>query len=592
MDWRYSDPSSLPGVDEAFEAFVASYPQYSDTSLVDQIREEGYYHLGRSQQQVCLDYTGIGLFSFQQQQAMDSPSASLKLAFVFGNLATHALYIQERTAESILRKRVLSYMNLQPKDYCIVFTANTLCAFKLLAESYPFHLSAKLLLGYDHECENVAWIKHSAKSKEAAVFDAAFVWPELKFDETEMKKMLRQKNRWNRKDGDLAGGLFAYPIVSKITGAKQSFEWVSEAQRNGWNVLLDITGLGVKAMDSLGLSLHRPDFIIGSFYKVFGCDPTGFGCLIINRHILRQLGDSSRARAVGMVKLVSFNSSRPLASPPQGGVGRLLSITETPSPPREGPYEKLNAADWNENGNCRDEEACMTSSKTSDPFPVAVSALDPGFCNEHDSLLQEQCSDFRVVDTVYCRGLDYAEKVGLTRIDIRQWSLLYWLISSLRKLRHPPKGNRHLVMVYGSLSQNDRGSTLAFNLYDSSKTLLDPISVQKLADRNNISLGIGTIQGLFRREQSNEKPNRDYKRSSKLIVGSSSCVDIQSHIMGVKPELFQRKTVQVLCATLGFLSNFGDVYSLWAFLAKFLDPKFICQEHLQYQSLNQETVHL
>ncbi|GLJ32289.1 hypothetical protein SUGI_0649760 [Cryptomeria japonica] len=39
-------------------------------------------------------------------------------------------------------------------------------------------------------------------------------------------------------------------------------------------------------MDSLELSLFRPNFIITSFYKVFGSDPTDFGCLFIKNSVL------------------------------------------------------------------------------------------------------------------------------------------------------------------------------------------------------------------------------------------------------------------------------------------------------------------
>ncbi|KAL2477319.1 Pyridoxal phosphate (PLP)-dependent transferase superfamily protein [Forsythia ovata] len=39
-------------------------------------------------------------------------------------------------------------------------------------------------------------------------------------------------------------------------------------------------------MDSFGLSLFQPDFIITSFYRVFGYDLTGFGCLLIKKSVM------------------------------------------------------------------------------------------------------------------------------------------------------------------------------------------------------------------------------------------------------------------------------------------------------------------
>ncbi|KAE8816872.1 Molybdenum cofactor sulfurase [Hordeum vulgare] len=60
-------------------------------------------------------------------------------------------------------------------------------------------------------------------------------------------------------------------------------------QQNGCHVMLDTGALGPKDMDSLGLSLFQPDFIINSFYWVFGSDPTGFGCLLIKKSVRERL---------------------------------------------------------------------------------------------------------------------------------------------------------------------------------------------------------------------------------------------------------------------------------------------------------------
>jgi selenocysteine lyase/cysteine desulfurase len=35
--------------------------------------------------------------------------------------------------------------------------------------------------------------------------------------------------------------------------------------------------------------------------------------------------------------------------------------------------------------------------------------------------------------------------------------------------------------------------------------------------------------------------------------------------------------VEVVTASLGFLTNFEDVYKLWAFVSKFLNPTFISE---------------
>jgi hypothetical protein len=89
-----------------------------------------------------------------------------------------------------------------------------------------------------------------------------------------------------------------------VTGAKYSYQWMALAQQNGWHVMLDAGALGPKDMDSLGLSLFRPDFIITSFYRVFGADPTGFGCLLIKKSVIGSLQGRNGCSVSGMVKIV------------------------------------------------------------------------------------------------------------------------------------------------------------------------------------------------------------------------------------------------------------------------------------------------
>lgn len=94
-----------------------------------------------------------------------------------------------------------------------------------------------------------------------------------------------------------------FPVQSRVTGAKYSYQWMALAQQNNWHVLLDAGALGPKDMDSLGLSLFRPDFIITSFYRVFGYDPTGFGCLLIKKSAMGSLQNKSGHAGSGIVKI-------------------------------------------------------------------------------------------------------------------------------------------------------------------------------------------------------------------------------------------------------------------------------------------------
>jgi len=48
----------------------------------------------------------------------------------------------------------------------------------------------------------------------------------------------------------------------------------------------------------------------------------------------------------------------------------------------------------------------------------------------------------------------------------------------------------------------------------------------------------------------------------------------------------------VVNVSTNFLNNFEDAYTLWSFIAKFLDADFIEKERWKYTALNQTTVEI
>ncbi|MFS7962442.1 hypothetical protein Hanom_Chr08g00726661 [Helianthus anomalus] len=76
---------------------------------------------------------------------------------------------------------------------------------------------------------------------------------------------------------------FCSPLQSKVTASRYSYLWMGLAKENGWHVCLNANALGAKDMETLGLSLFQPDFLICSFYNVFEENPSGFKCLFIKK---------------------------------------------------------------------------------------------------------------------------------------------------------------------------------------------------------------------------------------------------------------------------------------------------------------------
>lgn len=167
---------------------------------------------------------------------------------------------------------------------------------------------------------------------------------------------------------------------------------------------------------------------------------------------------------------------------------------------------------------------------------------------------------------VFCQSLDHADFMGLNRTNMRQRYLVDWLVQWLQKLEHP--GGRRLIHVYGPRGRVDRGQSVAFNVFDWNGNLLQPGLVQRLADRSNIALGMGSLCNIEIPEDLSLVPG--------LIIKKSSGKEGES----------SRPRIRVITASIGFVTNFEDVYRLWHFLAKFLDVDFLSR----YHTLNQEAV--
>ncbi|KAK9678592.1 hypothetical protein RND81_11G221900 [Saponaria officinalis] len=297
----YEDEEDIPSSNEAFSKFLTMYPKYESSDRIDQLRLDEYGHLTGPAAKVCLDYCGFGLFS-HLQTLYYWDTCTFSLSEMSANLSNHVLYgaADIGTVEHDIKSRIMDYLNIPENEYGIVFTVSRGSAFKLLAEAYPFETNKRLLTMFDHESQSVNWMAQQAKDKGAKVHSAWFKWPTLKPCSADLRKQISVKKKRKK---DSATGLFVFPVQSRVTGSKYSYQWMALAQQNNWHVLLDAGALGPKDMDSLGLSLFRPDFIITSFYRVFGFDPSGFGCLLIKKSVLASLNNQSGVTGTGMVKI-------------------------------------------------------------------------------------------------------------------------------------------------------------------------------------------------------------------------------------------------------------------------------------------------
>ncbi|KAG6498294.1 uncharacterized protein LOC121989658 [Zingiber officinale] len=598
---HFTDHESVPPLAEAFSNFIAIYPQYGETQQADEIRNSEYYHLARH---VCFDYYGFSLFSHAQMHSAlasssTNPLVSGLLQPPFFNVSYKSASLksqvqpndQDSVLESAIRTRIMHFLNILDGEYSMVYTANRTTAFRLLAESYPFQETKGLLSVYDYESEAMIAMEESAQRKGAKVMSASFSWPSFRIHSGRLMEKLRMRRRKKR-------GLFVFPLQSRITGARYPYLWMTMAKEHGWQVVLDACCLAPKDLDTLGLSLIQPDFIICSFFKVFGENPSGFAGLLVKNSSIESLESSMIARSIGIVSLVPARKLSQLTDDYSGTdsdthsfrhqfeeadvensssfsgpiPGQIYSSSLSNNMIREGASaEKQKQVMISEQG--ESSKAQHEKEETSDGIEEIAS--------EHSMPAEKTASNGGANKSleVLCRGLDHADSLGLLLISTRLRCITNWLVTALMKLQHPHSESGHsLVRIYGPRVKFDRAPALAFNVFDWKGDKIEPALVQKLADRSNISLSCGFLNNIwFSKEYEAEKDKVLERRGNERVVVNRRK---ENSDMGIN----------VINASLSFLTNFEDAYRLWIFIAKFLDADFVEKERWRYIALNQKMI--
>ncbi|KAJ8752804.1 hypothetical protein K2173_008539 [Erythroxylum novogranatense] len=598
---QFTNPECLPSLEESFLEFNEAYPEYSETYQVDDIRAQEYHHLSRANH-TCLDYIGVGLFSYSQLQRSDpknqllhsysSPSLPQSIpspetrhmplfmvSYKTGNLKSQLLYGgQESALELAMKRRIMSFLNISEKDYTMVFTANRKSAFKLVAESYPFKSNKKLLTVYDYEGVAVEAMINSSEKKGAEVLSAEFSWPRLRVSSGKMKKMLvgNSKNKKKR-------GLFVFPLHSRVTGAVYPYWWMNIAQENGWHIMIDACALGPKDMDSFGLSLIRPDFLVCTFYKIFGENPSGFGCLFVKKTTVPQLEDYS---SIGVVSLLPARIMFHSIDEPSGTDTELKQISKMAAEEDESATSNSFSGPISSQvmhyGELDNGETSAFETAGATEMQTASETKETTQSGKTANMMQIQNAKNGKVGIleIECKGLDQVDSLGLTQINKRGRCLINWLVNALMKLKHPNTEKTPLVRIYGPKVKFDRGPALAFNVFDWKGENVEAPLVQKLAERRNISVSYGTLHHISFLDKHEEEKRRVLEKRSSETKGSATKKGKEKPNQGMT----------VVTVAFGFLSNFEDAYRLWSYIAQFLDADFVEKERWRYTALNQNNV--
>ncbi len=257
----------------AFEQFLQTYPDYARTYSLDQLRDAEYARLD-ARGQVYLDFTGGGLYAASQVR----DHAQMLCEEVLGNphsLNPSSMETTRRVEQA--RQAVLRHFNARG-DYTAIFTLNASGALKLVGEAYPFTPGGTLLLTADNH-NSVNGMREFARAKGAEVHYAPLTRPDLRLDAPAMTAWLAGRSGSQPR-------LMAFPAQSNFSGVKHPLSWIAAARSKGWQVLLDAAAY--VPTNPLDLQQACPDFVVMSFYKMFGY-PTGVGCLLVRKDTLATL---------------------------------------------------------------------------------------------------------------------------------------------------------------------------------------------------------------------------------------------------------------------------------------------------------------
>lgn len=191
-------------------------------------------------------------------------------AFQVSNVALLSSYTDSKnTVGTNSRKEIESAREMVARhfnaNYHVVFTSGATAGCKLLADLFPWESdqSTGRMLFYAASSHNsVVGMRKCAP--QFVAFDSDFLTS---------RTLPPSAN-----DSVAQGSLVCFPAQCNFSGTKYALENVSLWQSKGFRVLLDAAALvGTSPLD---LSQHTPDYVVLSFYKMFGY-PTGLGALLI-----------------------------------------------------------------------------------------------------------------------------------------------------------------------------------------------------------------------------------------------------------------------------------------------------------------------
>ena len=156
-------------------------------------------------------------------------------------------------------------------------------------------------------------------------------------------------------------------------------------------------------------------------------------------------------------------------------------------------------------------------------------------------------------------GLKHIENIGIDLIHERVACLTGWLLDQLAALRH--RNGAALVRIYGPITTERRGGTIALNFYDPNGAIIDYRRLEQRANERNISLRTGCFC------------NPGAGETALGLTEAELCSALEKDQRMTLPELMIviGRVLGAVRISVGIVSNFADVYWFVQFARTFLD---------------------
>lgn len=228
-----------------------------------------------------MDFTGSNIYLDRQV----NETANLYDSGVFGNphSKSYSSKLSTKYVEE-MRAKIYDFFSADPEEYEVVFTRSATGALFLLGGSFPFSSGNGSSYAYTVSNHNsVLGIRAYAEEKGAKVSSVTDEeieeWLEDGSSHPEKYQGTVFEGNLNSKVNGTTYSLFAYPAKDNYEGVLYPLKWIEQVKgmstdQHEWMVLLDTAAYAPTYR--LNLSDIHPDFVVISFYKVFGL-PTGVG---------------------------------------------------------------------------------------------------------------------------------------------------------------------------------------------------------------------------------------------------------------------------------------------------------------------------